>query len=87
LPAAEVLSFLKETRGTPEWTVQDLARSLNVSVAMAEHVVPFLQAQGYIEASKDGKWLTTMSGDTVSGSRPPRFSPEAVEAALSALAE
>jgi hypothetical protein len=28
-----------------------------------------------------------MSGDPVSGSRPPRFSPEAVEAAISALAE
>lgn len=49
-------------------------------------MIPFLQAQGYIEES-DGGWLTTASGDTVSGSKPPRFTPQAVEAALSALGE
>lgn len=31
-------------------------------------MIPFLQAQGYIEES-DGGWLTTASGDTVSGSK------------------
>jgi hypothetical protein len=81
-----VLSFLKESRGTPQWTVQELARSLKVSIAVAKHVVPFLQSQGYIEASDSGGWLTTVSGDAVSGSPPPGYTPEAVEAALSALA-
>jgi len=64
-----------------------LAESLNLSASVAKQVIPFLQAQGYIEASGGAKWLTTGSGDTVSGSRPPRFTSEAVEAALSELAE
>lgn len=64
-----------------------MAKSLNVSTATAKQVIPFLQAPGYIEASGNGKWLTTVAGDTVAGSKPPRFSPEAVETALSALAE
>jgi hypothetical protein len=85
-PPAAALSFLKETRGSPSWRAQDMAKSLNVSVAVARQVIPFLQAQGYIEASDGGGWLTTASGDAVSGSRPPRFNVEAVEAALSALA-
>jgi hypothetical protein len=85
-PPAAALSFLKETRGSPGWRAQDVAKSLNVSVAVARQVIPFLQAQGYIEASGGGGWLTTASGDAVSGSRPPRFNVEAVEAALSALA-
>jgi predicted DNA-binding transcriptional regulator YafY len=86
LPPAAALSFLKETRENPGWAAQDMAKSLNVSVAIARQVIPFLQAQGYIEASDGGGWLTTASGDAVSGSRPPRFNVEAVEAALSALA-
>jgi hypothetical protein len=87
LPPAAALSFLKETTGEASWSAQDLAKSLNVSTAVAKQVIPFLQAQGYIEASGNGKWLTTVAGDTVSGSKPPRFSPEAVETALSTLAE
>jgi hypothetical protein len=31
LPAAEVLSFLKETRGVLTWTAADLAKSLRIS--------------------------------------------------------
>jgi hypothetical protein len=87
LPPAAVLSFLKETRGTVAWNADGLAKSLNLSAAVAKQVIPFLQAQGYIEATDGGGWLTTVSGDTVSGSRPPRYTPEAVEAALSDLAE
>ena len=70
-----------------DWSAQDLAKSLNVSAAVAKQVVPFLHAQGYIEPSDGGGWLTTVSGDTVSGSKPPRYTPDAVEAALTALAE
>lgn len=87
LPLPEVLSFLKETRGVPSWTVQDLARSLKVSTAVAKGVLPVLQAQGYIEPSEAGDWLTTAAGDMVAGSKPPRFTPEAVSAALSDLAD
>jgi hypothetical protein len=87
LPPAEVLSFLKETRGTPSWTVQDLAKALNVSAAVAKQVVAFLEAQGYAEPFGRGQWLTTAAGEAVSGSKPPRFTPESAEAALSELAE
>jgi hypothetical protein len=85
LPLAEVLSFLKETRGTPGWSTQDMAKSLNISTAVARRVIPFMEAQGYIKAS-GGRWLTTVSGDGVSRSRPPRYTPKTVEGALSALA-
>ena len=87
LPPAAALSYLKDTRGQSGWSAPHLAKSLNVSTAVARQVIPFLQAQGYIEASGDGKWLTTVAGDTVSGSKPPRFTAEAVEAALSTLAD
>jgi len=87
LPLAEVLSALKETRGAPSWTVPDLARSLNVSTGVAKAVLPVLQAQGYIEPSDAGDWLTTAAGDTVAGSKPPRFTPPAVSAALAALSD
>jgi len=46
-----------------------------------------LQAQGYIEPAGPDEWLTTVSGETVSGSKPPRFTPEAIEQGLSALAD
>jgi hypothetical protein len=85
LPLAEVLSFLKESRGEASWNAQDMAKSLNVSTAVAKQVIPLLQLQGYIGAS-GGEWVTTAAGEAVSGSKPPRFTPEAVEAALSVLA-
>jgi len=87
LPAAEVLSFLKETRGVPSWNSREIARSLNIGAAEAKRVTAVLQAQGYIEASGAGEWRTTISGEAVSGSKPPRFTPEAVEQGLSALGE
>ena len=43
--------------------------------------------QGYIERTGDDEWLTTDSGTAVSGSKPPRFTREAVAPALSALGE
>ena len=80
-PPAAALSFLKETRGETGWSARDLAKSLNVSAAAAKQAIPFLQAQDYIEVSKDGGGLTA-AGDTVSGSKPPRFTAETLEAAL-----
>jgi DNA-binding transcriptional MocR family regulator len=87
LPAAEVRSFLKETRGVPSWNIREMAKSLNISRAEAKRVAALLQAQGYIEPSSPDEWLTTVSGETVSGSKPPRFTPEAIEQALSDLAD
>jgi hypothetical protein len=81
------LSFLKETRGTPHWTIQDLAKTLNVSAAVGKPIVAFLEAQGYAEPSARGEWFTTAAGDAVSSSKPPGFTPESPEAALSELAE
>jgi hypothetical protein len=49
MPLAEVLSFLEETRGVPTWTVQDLAKSLKISAAVANRVISFLRVQGYVE--------------------------------------
>ena len=87
LPAAAVLSFLKETRGMPNWNLRDLARSLRISAAEAKRATALLEVQGYIGRTGDGDWLTTGSGNAVSGSKRPRFTPEAVTAGLSALAE
>jgi hypothetical protein len=87
LPPAEVRSFLKETRGSAGWGVADLAKTLNLSAAVAKEVITFLEAQGYIEPSGRNEWLTTAAGDAVSGSKPPRFTPESAEAALSELAD
>jgi hypothetical protein len=87
LPAAAVLSFLKETRGIPSWNLKDLAKSLRISAAQAKRATALLEVQGYIERTGDGEWLTTVSGNTVSGSKSPRFTPEAVAEGLSALAE
>jgi hypothetical protein len=79
-PLAAALSFLKESRGEASWSAQDMAKSLNVRAAVARQVIPLFQVQGYIIAS-GGQWVTTAAGDAVSGSKPPRFTPEAVEAA------
>jgi hypothetical protein len=86
IPAAQALSFLKQTRGILTWTVSDLAKALNISKAAAEQVVGILQIQGYV-APKDSEWLTTEQGETVSGSKAPRFSRDSVERAVAALSE
>jgi hypothetical protein len=87
LPAVTVLSFPKETRGMPSWNLKDLTKSLRISAAQAKRVTTLLAVQGYIERTGDGEWLTIVSGNSVSGSKSPRFTPEAVAKGLSALAE
>jgi hypothetical protein len=87
LPAAAVLGFLKETRGMPSWNLKDLTKSLRISAAQAKRAAALLEVQGYIERTGDTEWLTTVSGNSVSGSKSPRFTSEAVAAGLSALAE
>ncbi|MGI8961425.1 MAG: hypothetical protein ACR2IV_17020 [Bryobacteraceae bacterium] len=70
MPAAELLSFLKQTRGP--WTERDLAKALNLSSAEAKHSLSAMQLQGYIESAGQ-KWRTTEEGRTVSGAKTPRF--------------
>jgi hypothetical protein len=86
IPVAEVLSFIKETRGAITWTAQEMVDALKISRQDAEQVIAILQLQGYVKAASDSRgWLTTLDGETVSGSKPPRFTPEKVNEALAAL--
>jgi hypothetical protein len=84
LPAAELLSFLKQTHGP--WTERHLSKALNLSSAEAKQAIAAMQLQGYAEPiARTQKWRTTEQGLTVSGAKTARFTAEAVEQALSAL--
>src|SRR5579863_2212144 len=83
--AAAAFSFLKETKGLLTWTPSDLAKSLKISLAQAKQVLAALQMQGYIKPHATGEWLTTLAGETVSGAKTPRFTPEGIEEALANL--
>ena len=83
--AAAAFSFLKETKGLLTWTLNDLAKSLKISVAEGKQVLAALEMQGYIKPHGRDQWLTTLAGETVSGAKSPRFTPESVEEALAAL--
>ena len=86
IPMAEVLSFIKETRGGVTWTAQEMIATLKVSRQDAEQVIAILQLQGYVKPALESQgWLTTLNGETVSGSKPPRFTPEKTSEALSVL--
>jgi hypothetical protein len=91
LSAKAALSFLKDTKGTLTWSARDLADTLKINRREAEQVLAFLQAQGYVQpAHQKGsrgadQWITSPAGETVSGAKPPRFTREGVEEALSAL--
>jgi hypothetical protein len=86
LPAAELLSFLKQTHGT--WTERELSQALNLSSSDSKQAVTAMQLQGYVETvGRSQKWKTTEEGQTVSGAKSPRFTREAVERALSTLSD
>ncbi len=87
IPAEAALSFLRDTKGSVSWSLRDLSQTLDISRPEAEQVVTLLQIQGYVqpEAHKSGEWMTTTSGETVSGAKTPRFDRETVEAALTSL--
>ena len=88
LPAAAVLSFLKQTRAATPWTERDLAKSLNIAVNEARQALAVMQLEGYVApAGEAGKWRTTPQGELVSGSKPPRFTREGMDKALSELRE
>lgn len=86
IPAAELMSFLKEARGVQTWTEKELAKALNIGLPQAQGAVAVLQLQGYIEpAGHTGKWRVTQQGDLVSGAKPPRFTRQTIEDALLGL--
>jgi hypothetical protein len=87
-PAEAALSFLKDTKGAVTWTVLELAHTLKINRADADRVVALLQAQGYVQpAQANGEWMTTPSGETVSGAKLPRLDRGSVQSALAALQE
>ncbi len=87
LPAAELLSFLKQTRGVGTWTEKDLAKALKIGLADAKEAIAVLQLQGYIEpAGHTGKWRITEEGELVADAKSPRFTRGSVEVALAGLA-
>ena len=86
IPAEAALSFLKDTKGALTWNVRDLADTLKIDRREAEQALAFLQAQGYVQPrGAKGQWMTTPAGEIVSGAKPPRFTPESVQHALTAL--
>jgi hypothetical protein len=85
MPAAEALSFLRETRALAKWTAADMAKTLKISPGDARHVLAILELQGYVKSAGADAWLTTPAGEDVSGSQSPRYTPERVEQALSDL--
>jgi DNA-binding MarR family transcriptional regulator len=85
MPAAEALSFLRDTRGVSTWTASDLAESLKIGVADAKHVIAVLELQGYVKRADNDEWMTTLSGEEVSGSKIPRYRRERIERALDEL--
>jgi hypothetical protein len=86
ISADAALSFLKDTKGALTWTARDLADTLKIDRREAEQALAFLQAQGYVQRQgTKGQWITTPAGETVSGAKPPRFTPESVQEALTAL--
>ena len=98
IPAEAALSFLKDTKGALAWTARDLANTLKINRREAEQALAFLQAQGYVQPAHQGgpahksgaargnqQWVTTPAGETVSGAKPPRFTPDNVQQALTAL--
>ena len=86
VPIEAVFSFLKGTKGSSSWTKQEFAETLKIRLAEAAKILPVIQMQGYIHPYHDD-WVTTTAGEDVSGARAPRFSPEAVEEAVTKLRE
>ena len=77
IPAEAALSFLKDTKGAVTWSVRDLADTLKINRIQAEQVIALLQAQGYVQPARGSAgWVTSSSGETVSGAAQPRFTRE-----------
>jgi hypothetical protein len=88
VPAAAVMSFLKDTRSLLSWTTRDLAETLDIPSSEAAKVITIMEMQGYVKAAQASReWFTTPAGQTVSGSKLPHYTRERTEAALVGLKE
>jgi hypothetical protein len=88
VPAAAVMSFLKDTRGLLTWTTRDLAETLDIPASEAARVITIMEMQGYVKAAGGAReWFTTPAGQTVSGSKLPHYTRERVAAAIAGLKE
>ncbi|MBV8828741.1 MAG: hypothetical protein JO108_05885 [Acidobacteriaceae bacterium] len=86
IPAAALLSFLKELRGVQTWTEKDLTKILRIGLTQAKEAIAVLQLQGYIHpAGNTGKWRVTEQGEIVSEAKPPRFTRQSIENALAGI--
>src|ERR1700740_3023043 len=83
VPVAAVFSFLKDMRGLLTWRQRDLSQTLNINDQDATKILAILKLQGYIGQANDNEFLTTASGEVVSGSKLPRFTRECVDGAVS----
>jgi hypothetical protein len=59
--------------------------TLHISQPDANQVLTILKLQGYVCETGGNEFLTTASGEVVSGSKPPRFTRECVDQAVSEL--
>jgi hypothetical protein len=83
-----VFSFLKDTRGALTWKMRDFQECLSIGAKDAKQILAILQIQGYIqEKDHSDEYLTTASGEAVSGSKLPRMKRESVDEALSTIKE
>lgn len=87
VPIAAVFSFLKGTRGMVDWSLRDLAKTLNINATDASRIVDLMHMQGYVKPAGNGRWLTSVAGENVSASVTPRYSPDSIREALSSLKE
>jgi hypothetical protein len=84
-----VLLFLKHAALEPGWTPTDVAETLGVDAATAKQIVDELTLVGYAEpaSGKREEWRNTVSGNTVSGAKPPRLTQATATELLTDLAD
>jgi hypothetical protein len=87
VPAAEVFSFLKEISGEVNWSLADMAKSLKIPHPETKRIAEIFELQGYIKRDGNDAWITTQSGEEVSGAKLPRYTAKRIEDSLKALRE
>lgn len=85
VPLAAVLSFLKDTRGITTWTARLMTEILRIAPKEAKQALVILELQGYVKPSGKNEWMTTIAGESVSGSKEPRYTPKRIEDSLAAI--
>ena len=87
VPAAALLSFIKQVSAEPFWDAKRLTSILNANAADAPQITAMLEMLGYAEPvpGKKGAWRNTQAGNIVSGGKPARFNRESVLEALNEL--